>query len=112
MPALAVTLAPAMRLSTVEAHARLGLLPSVKVAGTDGSFAHRWSSTDRTDWGRRSRKVGQLPAQGVRTTAGARLAGYKTPTSVAIVAELSKSASGRILERDVREKYRARAGVG
>jgi acyl-CoA synthetase (AMP-forming)/AMP-acid ligase II len=33
------------------------------------------------------------------------LAGYKTPKSVALVDELPKSASGKILKREVREKY-------
>jgi fatty-acyl-CoA synthase len=35
----------------------------------------------------------------------ARLAGYKTPKSVLMVDELPKSASGKILKREVREKY-------
>ena len=34
-----------------------------------------------------------------------RLAGYKTPKSVAVVDELPKNASGKILKREIREKY-------
>jgi acyl-CoA synthetase (AMP-forming)/AMP-acid ligase II len=39
----------------------------------------------------------------------ARLAGYKTPKSVNVVEELPKSASGKILKREVRDKYWAGA---
>jgi acyl-CoA synthetase (AMP-forming)/AMP-acid ligase II len=35
----------------------------------------------------------------------ARLAGYKTPKSIKVVAELPKSASGKILKREVRRPY-------
>lgn len=35
----------------------------------------------------------------------ARLAGYKTPKSLSVVEELPKSASGKILKREIREKY-------
>ena len=35
----------------------------------------------------------------------ARLAGFKTPKSVKVVDSLPKSASGKILKRDVRQRY-------
>src|SRR5262249_12249641 len=47
----------------------------------------------------------ELEPDGVIAFCRARLAGYKTPKSVTVVGELPKSASGKILKRDIRDRY-------